>query len=150
MSSSRILRVRREGRNWSGSEDSGSDAEEHVLEDLEGGEGHGEEGYALEEIRRRKGEHATTVSGAEQNDSDSDNGNDSQKEAETGDGDGDTDGDHMLLAPNQRQSERYTGAEEATVKRKLDRNLVLFVAFLYMLSFLDRGNLGTHTALFSA
>jgi hypothetical protein len=143
MSSSRILLGKKGERNGSGSEDSGSDAEEHVLEDLEEGEGYGEDGYALKEIRREE-EHATTVSGAEQNDSDSDNGNDSQKEAETGDGDG----DRMLLAPDRRQSQRYTTDEEKAVKRKLDRNLVLFVAFLYMLSFLDRGNLGTHTALF--
>lgn len=38
---------------------------------------------------------------------------------------------------------KFWNEEEATiVKRKLDLNLVLFVSFLYMLSFLDRGNLG--------
>lgn len=34
----------------------------------------------------------------------------------------------------------YTPDEERIVKRKLDRHLVLFVAFLYMLSFLDRSS----------
>ncbi|MCJ1312939.1 hypothetical protein MMC25_006615 [Agyrium rufum] len=36
----------------------------------------------------------------------------------------------------------YTPTEEQRVLRKLDRNLVLFVALLYMLSFLDRSNIG--------
>ena len=34
----------------------------------------------------------------------------------------------------------YTPEEERSVKRKFDRRLVLFVAFLYMLSFLDRSS----------
>ena len=34
----------------------------------------------------------------------------------------------------------YTPEEECVVVRKLDRNLVLFVALLYMLSFLDRSS----------
>jgi hypothetical protein len=34
----------------------------------------------------------------------------------------------------------YTPDEEATVRRKFDRRLVLFVALLYMLSFLDRSS----------
>ncbi|KAF8858509.1 major facilitator superfamily transporter [Acephala macrosclerotiorum] len=36
----------------------------------------------------------------------------------------------------------YTPDEERAVVRKFDRNLVLFVAVLYMLSFLDRSNIG--------
>lgn len=38
--------------------------------------------------------------------------------------------------------ELYTPDEERAVIRKLDRKLVLFVALLYMLSFLDRSNIG--------
>ena len=38
--------------------------------------------------------------------------------------------------------ELYTPDEERRVKRKLDTRLVLFVALLYMLSFLDRSNIG--------
>ncbi|KAM0328028.1 hypothetical protein ACHAQA_005429 [Verticillium albo-atrum] len=36
----------------------------------------------------------------------------------------------------------YTPDEEAAVVKKFDRRLVLFVALLYMLSFLDRSNIG--------
>lgn len=41
--------------------------------------------------------------------------------------------DEMLLGG-------YTAEEEAEVVRKFDRKLVLFVALLYMLSFLDRSS----------
>lgn len=34
----------------------------------------------------------------------------------------------------------FTADEEKVVVRKLDRHLVLFIAFLYMLSFLDRSS----------
>ncbi|KIW64411.1 hypothetical protein PV04_09345 [Phialophora macrospora] len=40
------------------------------------------------------------------------------------------------------QSKDYTDEEEAAVIRKLDRKLVMFLGFLYMLSFLDRSNIG--------
>ncbi|ETI21390.1 hypothetical protein G647_07737 [Cladophialophora carrionii CBS 160.54] len=40
------------------------------------------------------------------------------------------------------QSKDYTDEEEAAVVRKLDRKLVIFLGFLYMLSFLDRSNIG--------
>lgn len=48
----------------------------------------------------------------------------------------------------------YTPDEEMTVRRKFDRKLVLFVALLYMLSFLDRSStlrrfLRVHTCLSS-
>ncbi|MBE7181624.1 MAG: MFS transporter, partial [Terriglobus roseus] len=39
-------------------------------------------------------------------------------------------------------SKAYTPAEETAVLRKLDRRLVLFLALLYLLSFLDRSNIG--------
>lgn len=39
----------------------------------------------------------------------------------------------------------YTPDEERAVVRKFDRKLVLFVAFLYMLSFLDRSSLSPAT-----
>lgn len=39
-------------------------------------------------------------------------------------------------------SKDYTEAEEQNVLRKFDRRLVLFIALLYMLSFLDRSNIG--------
>lgn len=37
----------------------------------------------------------------------------------------------------------YTAEEEAEVVRKFDRKLVLFVALLYMLSFLDRSSMAS-------
>lgn len=40
--------------------------------------------------------------------------------------------------------ELYTPDEEAAVRRKFDRKLVLFVALLYMLSFLDRSSRSNH------
>src|SRR5271154_2146227 len=40
------------------------------------------------------------------------------------------------------QSKNYTDEEEKRVIRKFDRRLVLFLALLYMLSFLDRSNIG--------
>ena len=39
-------------------------------------------------------------------------------------------------------SKAFTAQEETTVIRKLDRNLVLFLSLLYLLSFLDRSNIG--------
>ncbi|OAA68963.1 Major facilitator superfamily domain, general substrate transporter [Cordyceps fumosorosea ARSEF 2679] len=38
--------------------------------------------------------------------------------------------------------ELYTPDEEAAVRRKFDRRLVLFVSFLFLLSFVDRSNVG--------
>ena len=40
------------------------------------------------------------------------------------------------------QSKDYTDEEEVAVVRKLDRKLVMFLGLLYMLSFLDRSNIG--------
>ncbi|KAL8965447.1 MAG: hypothetical protein Q9183_003849 [Haloplaca sp. 2 TL-2023] len=43
------------------------------------------------------------------------------------------------LSPGQQS---YTAQEEKAVTKKLDRHLVLFIAFLYLLGFLDRSNIG--------
>lgn len=42
-----------------------------------------------------------------------------------------------------RKKASYTPDEEAAVVRKLDRRLVVFVAGLYMLSFLDRSSMSS-------
>jgi hypothetical protein len=42
----------------------------------------------------------------------------------------------------------YTGTEERTVMKKLDRRVVLFVALLYLLSFLDRSSMFPPSTLF--
>lgn len=48
-------------------------------------------------------------------------------------------GDHA--EENEIESfQSFTADEEKVVVRKLDRHLVLFIAFLYMLSFLDRSS----------
>lgn len=50
-------------------------------------------------------------------------------------------------------SKSYTTEEEQVIIRKLDRRLVLFMALLYMLSFLDRSSqtsdISQHTAYHS-
>ncbi|MCJ1373898.1 hypothetical protein MMC20_005128 [Loxospora ochrophaea] len=43
---------------------------------------------------------------------------------------------------SQRRPRNYTSEEERAVIRKLDLRLVLFIALLYLLSFLDRSNIG--------
>ncbi|GKU14419.1 unnamed protein product [Fusarium langsethiae] len=66
-------------------------------------------------------------------------------DAEAGD---DGDADRPLVAGRSRSPgsvasfQLYTPDEEQTVRRKFDRKLVLFVALLYMLSFVDRSNIG--------
>lgn len=45
-----------------------------------------------------------------------------------------------LSASSVESFQLYTPDEERTVRRKFDRKLVLFVALLYMLSFLDRSS----------
>ncbi|KAK0796435.1 hypothetical protein LTR75_010217 [Friedmanniomyces endolithicus] len=71
---------------------------------------------------------------------------------EAGDDDDDDDDDHEGGgAPNGHARRRrasvqsyelYTPDEERRVRRKLDTRLVLFVALLYLMSFLDRSNIG--------
>ncbi|TWU78541.1 hypothetical protein ED733_002332 [Metarhizium rileyi] len=48
----------------------------------------------------------------------------------------------MSTASTAASSQLYTPDEELAVRRKFDRKLVLFVALLFMLSFLDRSNIG--------
>jgi len=67
----------------------------------------------------------------------------SQQEDEDSDSDEDVFDDQVRTRRASIQSfELYTPDEERAVLRKLDRRLVLFVALLYMLSFLDRSNIG--------
>jgi hypothetical protein len=70
-----------------------------------------------------------------------------------GDVDDDDDVDHSLIAGRSRSPgsvasfQLYTPDEERAVRRKFDRKLVLFVALLYMLSFVDRSSTGIFFAL---
>jgi hypothetical protein len=56
------------------------------------------------------------------------------------DGDEDDEDDHFSV----ESFELYTPDEENSLLRKLDTHLVLFLAFLYMLSFLDRSSTSVH------
>ncbi|KAM5348318.1 hypothetical protein ACJ41O_008142 [Fusarium nematophilum] len=66
------------------------------------------------------------------------------------DADADADDDAHPLVDRQRPAspgsvasfQLYTPDEDLAVRRKFDRRLVLFVALLFMLSFLDRSNIG--------
>ncbi|OQO05706.1 hypothetical protein B0A48_09799 [Cryoendolithus antarcticus] len=58
----------------------------------------------------------------------------------------DNEADALVKKRKRRESaqsfELYTPDEDKAVRRKLDTHLVLFVALLYLLSFLDRSNIG--------
>ncbi|RMY78802.1 hypothetical protein D0863_00438 [Hortaea werneckii] len=99
----------------------GSDDDE--LEDLEECEG-----YELKRLNKSGSKRRSTVEDA------------------IGDDDHD-DVEDEVPAPRRRTAsvasfELYTPDEEHRVRRKLDTHLVLFVAMLYMMSFLDRSNIG--------
>ncbi len=48
--------------------------------------------------------------------------------------------DMPLRQAHVRSSSAYTSEEEQAVIKRFDRHLVLFIAFLYMLGFLDRSS----------
>ncbi|RMZ91740.1 hypothetical protein DV736_g1017, partial [Chaetothyriales sp. CBS 134916] len=54
----------------------------------------------------------------------------------------DSDDEELLLQRTGTMSKTYTAEEEQHVVRCLDRRLVLFLSLLYLLSFLDRSNIG--------
>lgn len=103
----------------------GSDDDGMALGDLETGHG-----YEMDDLNKRGGETRPAI---------------------TSGGSGSDDEEHLDEEEKRIMSRRrgsvqsfelYTPDEERAVRRKLDRCLVLFVAFLYMLSFLDRSNIG--------
>ncbi len=96
------------------------------LESLDGLEDR--EGYELKDLKRpRLSDSSKADTGV--GESDNEDGDDSRfKDAPSSD------------VRTSSKSKRYTLDEEKTVRRKFDRKLVLFVAFLYMLSFLDRSS----------
>ena len=113
--------------------ESDSDYEDHIGLGLRGGEVSDEEGYELKdltfhephegEIAGRDGESYSRLNGFEG----VDEGSDFRKSRRASNS---TTQSFML----------YTPSEEKTVIKKFDRRLVLFVALLYMLSFLDRSS----------
>jgi hypothetical protein len=70
-----------------------------------------------------------------------------EKEVEAGEDDDDADEEYIDGRPRRGSAstvhsfQLYTPDEERAIVRKFDRKLVLFVALLYMLSFLDRSSL---------
>ena len=111
-----------------------SDSEdEEGLDDLEA-----EEGLELKELgkngqrpRRQRAKASETSAGAEEDD-------DSDYEAD----DGSLQNRRSTRRSSVASFELYTPDEERRVRRKLDIRLVLFVALLYLFSFLDRSNIG--------
>jgi MFS family permease len=97
-----------------------------------------EEGLELKELgkdgqrtRRQRAEASETFAGAEEDD-------DSDYEAD----DGSLQNRRSTRRSSVASFELYTPDEERRVRRKLDIRLVLFVALLYLFSFLDRSNIG--------
>lgn len=111
-----------------------SDSEgEDELDDLEA-----EEGLELKELgrdgqrARQQREDAATGVGAEEEDEEEDyDGEDTSLR-----------GRRSTRRDSVASFELYTPDEERRVRRKLDTRLVLFVALLYLFSFLDRSNIG--------
>lgn len=105
-----------------------------------------EQGYELKQLRRGDGdarqqraEHKQAVTGAHDGHGLDEDGNEEDEEEE----------DHARplhrsrrRRPSVQSFELYTPDEERQVRRKLDTHLVLFVALLYLMSFLDRSNIG--------
>lgn len=95
-----------------------NDEGEDVLADLDEGEG-----YELRPLQS-----SSKTQQLDENDSDED--------------DLDSRPPRRIRRTSTQSFELYTPDEECLVRRKLDTHLVLFVALLYMLSFLDRSNIG--------
>lgn len=94
-----------------------------------------EEGYELKELGKGRDKmESQAAAGAIEDEEDEDSEYDEQ------------DGALGMRMNSRRESvasfELYTPDEERKVRRKLDTRLVLFVALLYLLSFLDRSNIG--------
>ena len=138
-SSHAINHLKRSPSPLSGSD---SDSDQHVDISLRGGEISDEEDYELEDLST----HAS-------------NGLKSQDEYDPRFDESEDEERRPDFEKRRRQSDStvhsftlYTPDEEKAVIKKFDRRLVLFVALLYMLSFLDRSSMslsspnGTHRA----
>ncbi|OAP62960.1 hypothetical protein AYL99_02187 [Fonsecaea erecta] len=66
----------------------------------------------------------------------------SESDSDPGEGDDDEGYGKRRLRRTATHSKDFTDEEETALVRKLDRRLVVFLGFLYMLSFLDRSNIG--------
>ena len=104
-----------------------SEDNESALEDLD--KIGAQEGYELEDLNPGNGPNDQPKADLDVEDSDSEDGDKLQFRRA-----------HRDSASTTQSFMLYTPHEERTVRRKFDRRLVLFVAFLYMLSFLDRSS----------
>ncbi|KAK5165135.1 uncharacterized protein LTR77_009232 [Saxophila tyrrhenica] len=102
------------------------------LEHLEAGEG-----YELKSLPKYGEKSRETQKGASAGAEDDDEDDSDYDEADTALG-----GRKSTRRDSVASFELYTPDEERKVRRKLDTRLVLFVAVLYLFSFLDRSNIG--------
>jgi hypothetical protein len=100
------------------------------LESLDGLEA--QQGYELKDLKKPlKGSDRSKAAGTDgAGESDNEDGDNSSRFTETA----------SSNVGTYSKTKGYTSDEEKSVRRKFDRRLVLFVAFLYMLSFLDRSS----------
>lgn len=126
--------------------DTGSeeDLDLHELEDPDN-----EEGYELEQLQQassRRTEEGHSTAGAEESNDDKDEDSDDEKGQDSEDDEATSalrkEGKRHRRTSSVQSFELYTPDEERRVRRKLHTHLVLFVCLLYLLSFLDRSNLG--------
>ncbi|TKA33566.1 hypothetical protein B0A50_00401 [Salinomyces thailandicus] len=107
-----------------------ADSDEDELEELEE-----QEGYELKSLgpSRGFGRHPPARRSADEEGQDDDEDDDDTSSTTRA---------HRRRRASVASFELYTPDEERRVRRKLDTLLVLFVALLYLLSFLDRSNIG--------
>lgn len=112
------------------------DGEETEVEDMPADpllrRGRGEEVYELRERARKRRPGRLDLESAHYRGA---LGNDADEE------------DVVVVAGDDVEAIAYTAVEERAVVRKFDRRLVLFVALLYMLSFLDRSSMSPFSLL---
>ncbi|KAK4140347.1 high-affinity nicotinic acid transporter, partial [Dichotomopilus funicola] len=120
------------GRSRRLTPDTGSDEEEEEEEEEE----YGNEDDDDEEGNRSEKDEEAGVGFRRAGDGGNREGGEEDDEGSEDEGDG--------RSPPRRRRRRglYTAEEEEAVVRKFDRKLVVFMALLYMLSFLDRSNIG--------
>ncbi|ORX95800.1 major facilitator superfamily domain-containing protein [Clohesyomyces aquaticus] len=103
------------------------------------------ESYQLRPLAPRKGASTSASASASRSGRSGARGEDDGDE-ELGEDDGEDTtflrGERRMSVGSAQSYELYTPDEERAVVRKLDRRLVLFMAMLYCLSFLDRSNIG--------
>jgi hypothetical protein len=105
---------------------------------------------------RREGKRLTPDTGSEDEYGDDENEKDEEGGYELQEGVGEKHDEEGPRSSDERESrprrrrELYTPEEEQAVVRKFDRRLVVFVALLYLLSFLDRSSMSPSLQAFKS